>query len=76
MTSTVQDESKSRLVVLIGGFIHDVSAFIDQHPGGSVILTQSSGKDMTGSFFGGIYAHSHAAHNVRLLTFELYVQKI
>lgn len=25
---------------------------------------KNTGKDMTASFFGGVYAHSHAAHNV------------
>lgn len=59
-----QEESKSRLLILVAGFIHDASAFTDQHPGGSVILTKSAGKDMTTSFFGGVYAHSHAAHNL------------
>ena len=32
----------------------------------------NSGKDMTASFFGGIYAHSHAAHNVRTTSLSAY----
>ncbi|TFK37131.1 hypothetical protein BDQ12DRAFT_222818 [Crucibulum laeve] len=59
-----QEESKSRTLLLISGFIHDVSAFIDQHPGGSQLLVKNSGNDMTASFFGGLYAHSNAAHNL------------
>ena len=52
-------------MILIGGYIHDVSSFVNQHPGGKDHLLSSSGKDKTPAFFGGIYSHSHAAHNVR-----------
>jgi hypothetical protein len=68
----VQEESQSRTLLLISGFIHDVSMFLDSHPGGPVLLTQNSGKDMTASFFGGVYAHSHAAHNVRAMALFAY----
>jgi len=64
---TVQEESQSRTLLLISGFIHDASFFLDNHPGGPVLLTRNSGKDTTASFFGGVYAHSHAAHNVRTM---------
>jgi Cytochrome b5-like Heme/Steroid binding domain len=60
----VRKESKERTLILVSGFIHDVSSFIDKHPGGSRFLTQNTGEDMTASFFGGVYAHSNAAHNV------------
>lgn len=62
----VQGESKDRVLILVSGFIHDASSFIDKHPGGSNFLVKNSGRDMTASFFGGVYAHSNAAHNVRL----------
>ena len=62
----VQEESKSRTLILIAGFIHDVSSFLDDHPGGKHHLIQGSGKEMTASFFGGVYTHSSAAHNVSL----------
>ena len=61
---TVQEESKSRTLILIAGFIHDLSSFVDHHPGGRNHLIRGSGKEMTASFFGGVYAHSNAAHNV------------
>lgn len=54
-----------RTLILIGGYIHDVSSFVDHHPGGKGHLLSSSGKDKTSAFFGGIYSHSNAAHNVR-----------
>lgn len=60
----VQKESKSRTLILITGFIHDLSSFLDHHPGGRDHLIRSSGKEMTASFFGGVYTHSNAAHNV------------
>ncbi|KAF9240030.1 hypothetical protein BU15DRAFT_87767 [Melanogaster broomeanus] len=59
-----QEESKSRTLLLVSGFIHDASLFVVNHPGGPALLTQNNGKDVTAAFFGGIYSHSHAAHNL------------
>ncbi|GJJ15536.1 hypothetical protein Clacol_009814 [Clathrus columnatus] len=59
-----QEQSKSRDLILISGFIHDVSSFMKQHPGGEELLRSSIGKDMTSAFFGGVYSHSSAAHNL------------
>ncbi|KIJ35025.1 hypothetical protein M422DRAFT_181218 [Sphaerobolus stellatus SS14] len=59
-----QEQSKARKLILISGFIHDISTFMDQHPGGKELLGSSIGKDMTAAFFGGIYSHSNAAHNL------------
>lgn len=61
---TFQDESKSRPLLLVSGFIHDASEFLDNHPGGRALLASNTGKDMTAAFFGGVYSHSHAAHNL------------
>ena len=65
MLLPVQKEAETCPLLLISGFIHDVSLFVDQHPGGRGTLEKNSGKDMTAAFFGGVYSHSHAAHNVR-----------
>jgi stearoyl-CoA desaturase (Delta-9 desaturase) len=69
-------------LILVSGFIHDVSDFLDEHPGGRHLLVKyigefmmlylcprlihriTSGKDATTAFFGGVYDHSNAAHNV------------
>jgi len=51
-------------LIVIAGFIHDVSGFIDEHPGGSHLIIKMIGKDATTAFFGGVYDHSNAAHNV------------
>ncbi|KAJ3567252.1 hypothetical protein NP233_g6484 [Leucocoprinus birnbaumii] len=57
-------QSLERPLIVIAGFIHDVSEFIDQHPGGSNVLLQNVGRDVTTAFFGGVYDHSNAAHNL------------
>ena len=60
----VQEQSINRPRVLIAGFIHDVNSFIEEHPGGRHMLAKYIGKDATTAFFGGVYDHSNAAHNV------------
>jgi len=59
-----QKQSETRALVLISGFIHDVSSFLDQHPGGAHLLLKFVGKDATAAFFGGVYEHSNAGHNL------------
>jgi stearoyl-CoA desaturase (delta-9 desaturase) len=59
-----QSLAKERNLVLISGFIHDVSSFMDEHPGGKHLLNKMIGKDATTAFFGGVYDHSNAAHNL------------
>lgn len=65
-TITVQKESKTsgRSLIVIGGYIHDVSEFIKDHPGGPAIIKSRLGKDATTAFNGGLYDHSNAAHNL------------
>ena len=62
--SLVQEQSAKRPLVLITGFIHDVSDFMDEHPGGRHLIAKMIGKDATTAFFGGVYDHSNAAHNL------------
>ncbi|KAF8868089.1 delta 9-fatty acid desaturase protein [Mucidula mucida] len=59
-----QTQSVKRPLILISGFIHDVSTFIEEHPGGAHLITRFIGKDATTAFFGGVYDHSNAAHNL------------
>jgi len=61
---TFQAQSAKRPLILVSGFIHDVSTFLDEHPGGRHLLTRFIGKDATTAFFGGVYDHSNAAHNL------------
>ncbi|KAJ7135864.1 delta 9-fatty acid desaturase protein [Mycena epipterygia] len=58
------EQSAKRPLILVSGFIHDVSAFIDEHPGGAHWIIKNIGKDATTGFFGGVYEHSNAAHNL------------
>jgi len=53
-----------RALILIAGFIHDVSHFIDSHPGGRALIQSHIGKDATVAFYGGIHDHNTAAHNI------------
>lgn len=50
--------------MVIGGFIHDVSTFIDEHPGGAALVRTRLGKDATTAFYGGVYDHSNGANAV------------
>ncbi|KAF5339781.1 hypothetical protein D9611_009195 [Ephemerocybe angulata] len=59
-----REESKRKQLMLVSGFIHDVSSFLDEHPGGRLHLTSYIGKDASAAFFGGVYNHSNAAHNL------------
>ncbi|THH13331.1 hypothetical protein EW146_g6874 [Bondarzewia mesenterica] len=59
-----QEQATSRPLILVSGFIHDVSDFIDDHPGGRGMLELMYGRDATATFFGGVYDHSNAAHNL------------
>ncbi|KIY48405.1 hypothetical protein FISHEDRAFT_65714 [Fistulina hepatica ATCC 64428] len=59
-----QKQSETRPLILISGFIHDVSTFLDEHPGGRHLLVRFIGKEATTAFFGGVYDHSNAAHNL------------
>ncbi|CAL1709075.1 unnamed protein product [Somion occarium] len=58
-----EQQSLKRPLVVVAGFIHDLSSFLDEHPGGRHFLTKNIGKDATTAFFGGVYDHSNAAHN-------------
>ncbi|KAG9312605.1 delta 9-fatty acid desaturase protein [Chiua virens] len=59
-----QRQAESRALICIAGYIHDITDFFDKHPGGPNLLKTHKGKDATSSFFGGIYEHSNAAHNL------------
>ncbi|KAJ5611729.1 acyl-CoA desaturase [Penicillium herquei] len=58
----IQAKSQGRLLVVVAGVAHDVTQFIDEHPGGRQLLASGIGKDATEMFYGGVYNHSRAAH--------------
>ncbi|GMK55425.1 hypothetical protein CspeluHIS016_0204810 [Cutaneotrichosporon spelunceum] len=59
-----QTESKTRALIAVHGFIHDCSSFVEDHPGGAHLIKRAIGTDSTTAFFGGVYDHSNAAHNL------------
>ncbi|CAN3352659.1 acyl-CoA desaturase 1 [Diutina catenulata] len=59
-----QEADKDRIYIVIQNIIHDITPFMDQHPGGVPLLRASHGKDATKAFYGGVYGHSAAATNL------------
>jgi len=59
-----EEQAKTRPLILVAGVVHDVGAFIKDHPGGVALIRSGIGKDMTGAFNGGVYDHSNGAHNL------------
>ncbi|PSN62678.1 hypothetical protein BS50DRAFT_126901 [Corynespora cassiicola Philippines] len=55
---------EGQALVSIAGVIHDIGAFIAEHPGGKAMIGSAIGKDATAVFNGGVYEHSNAAHNL------------
>jgi len=49
-------------LLIINDAVHDITEFIDEHPGGKIIAAYA-GKDGTKAFLGAVYYHSNAAHN-------------
>jgi stearoyl-CoA desaturase (delta-9 desaturase) len=58
------EESKSRPLIAIHGYIIDCESFEADHPGGAHLIKRAIGTDATTAFFGGVYDHSNAAHNL------------
>jgi stearoyl-CoA desaturase (Delta-9 desaturase) len=60
VSRAVQEELKSsdRSLLVMGGFIHDVSDFINNHPGGYRRIKARLDKDVRTAFHGGVYEHS------------------
>ncbi|PYH39674.1 acyl-CoA desaturase, partial [Aspergillus neoniger CBS 115656] len=58
-----QTEVSKRPLIVISGIVHDVSRFMDTHPGGRIMIQSGIGKDATSMFKGGVYMHSKSAHN-------------
>ncbi|CCF55909.1 hypothetical protein KAFR_0A04740 [Kazachstania africana CBS 2517] len=59
-----QIEKNERKLTIIGGVVHDVTDFINEHPGGEPLIKEALGKDATRVFSGGVYSHSNAAYNI------------
>ncbi|CCH60418.1 hypothetical protein TBLA_0C06220 [Henningerozyma blattae CBS 6284] len=51
-------------LIVVSGIVHDITNYIDRHPGGQKLIKEARGKDATSVFNGGVYNHSNAANNV------------
>ena len=60
----VEQCQNGRGLIAVAGVVHDVTAFIKDHPGGKAMISSGIGKDATAMFNGGVYYHSNAAHNL------------
>ena len=60
----VEQAKNGRGLIAVAGVVHDVSDFINDHPGGKAMIKSGIGKDATAMFNGGVYMHSNAAHNL------------
>lgn len=58
------EQSATRALIAVAGLVHDVTDFIDEHPGGRTLISSGIGKDATAMFNGGVYNHSNAARNL------------
>jgi stearoyl-CoA desaturase (delta-9 desaturase) len=47
--------------MVVAGFVHDVTEFMEVHPGGKAIIKARLGTDATAAFHGGVYEHSSAS---------------
>lgn len=59
VTRLIEHEGKK--LILIDGYIIDISNYMEQHPGGSKVLANFLGKDATLIFYKGINIHSRTA---------------
>lgn len=59
-----KEEAPQRALVAVAGIIHDVTPFMNDHPGGLALIRSSIGKDATSAFNGAVYDHTTAAHNL------------
>lgn len=59
-----KEEAPDRALIAVAGIVHDVTPFINDHPGGVSLIRSSIGKDATSAFNGAVYDHTTAAHNL------------
>jgi len=60
-----QEQARNgRALIAVAGVVHDLSDFVNDHPGGKAMIRSGIGKDATAMFNGGVYMHSNAAHNL------------
>jgi len=58
------NQQGTQQLIVVDGFVHNVSGFIDSHPGGKGIMRACIGTDASRQFNGSVYRHSNAARNL------------
>lgn len=56
--------AKGEQLMVFEGYVHDVTAFSEKHPGGSKFIKANIGRDVAKQFNGSVYNHSLAARNI------------
>jgi len=59
-----RQETTGELWMVIGGAVHDVTKWVNDHPGGPGFIRSFVGKDCTKQFNGAVYNHSNAGRNL------------
>ena len=62
----IKCKQENRKLTIINNIIHDISSFMNEHPGGQNYIKMCIGRDVTAMFNGktNIYKHSVAANNL------------
>ena len=64
MQQVLENAQQGQKWVVFNGLVIDVEEFMEEHPGGKNMIKAELGKDITEKFWGGVYKHSNAAHNL------------
>ena len=66
MLDVCKHDTEADAWMVIEGFVHDITAFLHDHPGGKDILMDHLGKDAT-SIFNSEQVHAHGAIAYKML---------
>jgi len=56
--------NEGKIWTIISGYVHDISTFMKDHPGGLALIKSAKGRDATADFNGAVHMHRHAARNL------------
>jgi stearoyl-CoA desaturase (delta-9 desaturase) len=66
MEDVTAEIEKGKKWIILEGEVIDVEHFIDEHPGGRLMLLNYLGKDATKAFNGQVHDHHNAARNLKM----------
>ncbi|KAL6074631.1 Acyl-CoA desaturase [Balamuthia mandrillaris] len=59
-----EEELRREKLIIVDGYVHEVSQFMEEHPAGAAIMKPYLGKDASQAFNITVYNHSNAARNI------------